>query len=67
MLTQRTRYSILAIVKLAREFGKGTLMINEITESERIPKRLLEAIPLELKNNEYLNSKLGKKGGFLLM
>ena len=35
---------MLALVKLAREFGKGTLMINEIAESEKIPKRFLESI-----------------------
>jgi Rrf2 family protein len=67
MLTNRTRYSILAMVRLAREFGKGTLMINEIAESEKIPKRFLEGILLELKKNGYLDSKLGKKGGYYLI
>ena len=67
MLTQKTRYSMLAMVRLAKEFGKGTLMINEIAESERIPKRFLESILLELKNNGYLGSRLGKNGGYFLM
>ena len=67
MLTQKTRYSILALVRLAKEFGKGTLMINEIAESEKIPKRFLETILLELKNNGYLASKLGKSGGYYLI
>jgi Rrf2 family protein len=67
MLTSRTRYSILAMVRLAREYGKGTLMINEIAESEKIPKRFLEGILLELKKNGYLDSKLGKKGGYFLI
>lgn len=67
MLTQKTRYSILAMQRLAKEFGKGTLMINEIAESEKIPKRFLESILLELKNNGYLGSKLGKKGGYYLL
>lgn len=67
MLTQKTRYSMLAMVRLAREFGKGTLMINEIAESEKIPKRFLEAILLELKKNGYLDSKLGKHGGYYLL
>ena len=58
---------MLAMVRLAKEFGKGTLMINEIAESERIPKRFLETILLELKNNGYLGSRLGKKGGYYLM
>ena len=58
---------MLAMVRLAKEFGKGTLMINEIAESERIPKRFLESILLELKKNGYLGSKLGKNGGYFLM
>ena len=67
MLTQKTRYSLLAMARLAKEFGKGTLMINEIAESEHIPKRFLESILLELKNNGFLGSKLGKNGGYYLM
>lgn len=67
MLTQRTRYSMLAMVRLAREYGKGTLMINQIAESEKIPKRFLESILLELKKNGYLDSRLGKNGGYFLM
>ncbi len=58
---------MLAMIRLAREYGKGTLMINQIAESERIPKRFLEAILLELKNNGYLGSKLGKNGGYYLL
>lgn len=67
MFTQKTRYSMLAMVRLAREYGKGTLLINEIAESEKIPKRFLESILLELKNNGYLGSRLGKKGGYYLV
>lgn len=67
MLTQRTRYSMLAMIRLAKEYGKGTLMINQIAESEKIPKRFLESILLELKKNGYLDSKLGKSGGYFLI
>jgi len=67
MLTQKTRYSMLALTRLARQYGNGTLMINEIAESERIPKRFLESILLELKKNGYLGSKLGKNGGYFLI
>lgn len=67
MLTQKTRYSIFALVKLATEYGKGPVQINQIAESEKIPKRFLESILLELKNNGYLDSKLGKNGGYYLI
>lgn len=66
MLTQKTRYAIFALVKLARENNQGPIQINQIAESEKIPKRFLEAILLELKNNGYLDSKLGKNGGYFL-
>ena len=58
---------MLAMVRLAKGFGKGTLMINEIAESEKIPKRFLESILLELKKSGYLGSRLGKNGGYFLM
>jgi len=67
MLTQKTRYAMLAMIRLAREYGAGTLMINDIAESEKIPKRFLESILLELKKNGYLGSKLGKRGGYYLL
>jgi Rrf2 family protein len=67
MLTQKTRYAILAMTKLAKEYGKGTLLINQIAESEKIPKRFLESILLELKKNGYLRSRLGKNGGYFLI
>ena len=58
---------MLAMVRLAKEYGKGTLMINEIAESENVPKRFLESILLELKKNGYLGSRLGKNGGYYLI
>ena len=58
---------MLAMVKLAKEYGRGILMINEIAESEKIPKRFLESILLELKKNGYLGSRLGKNGGYFLI
>jgi Rrf2 family protein len=66
MLTQKTRYAIFALVKLAREYDKGPIQIVQIAESEKIPKRFLEAILLELKKNGFLDSKLGKNGGYFL-
>lgn len=67
MLTQKTRYSILALTRLAKERENGPLLINYIAEKEMIPKRFLESILLELKKNGYLGSKLGKSGGYFLV
>jgi len=66
MLSKKTRYALLALTKLASEYGKGTIMIKEIAQSEHIPQRFLEGILLDLKNIGMLGSKLGKSGGYYL-
>jgi Rrf2 family protein len=58
---------MLALVKLAREYGNDTLQISEIARSEMIPQRFLENILLDLKKMGILGSKLGKSGGYYLL
>jgi Rrf2 family protein len=66
MLSKKSRYAMVALVKLAREYGKGPIQISEIALSEKIPQRFLENILLELKKKGVLSSKLGKSGGYFL-
>jgi Rrf2 family protein len=67
MLSKKTQYSILALVKLAKEYNSGPVLIGKISESERIPKKFLESILLELKRSGFLGSKKGKGGGYFLI
>jgi Rrf2 family protein len=67
MLSQKTRYAILALTRLAREVGNGAILISDIARSEAIPQRYLEAILLDLKKLGMLGSKLGKSGGYYLI
>jgi Rrf2 family protein len=67
MLSKKTRYAILALTKLAKEYGNGPLLISDIAECEQIPQRFLENILLELKKMGVLGSKLGKSGGYFLI
>ncbi len=67
MLSKKTRYAIKALTKLAKEFQKGPILISDISKTERIPQKFLEAILLELKNAGILNSKKGKGGGYYLI
>ncbi len=67
MLSKKTQYSFYALVYLAKEYQKGPVLIGNIAESEKIPKKFLESILLELKRNGYLNSKKGKGGGYYLI
>jgi Rrf2 family protein len=67
MLSKKTRYAILALTRLARESGKGAILIGDIAKSEHIPQRFLELILVELKKLGILGSKLGKSGGYYLI
>ena len=67
ILSKKTRYAIVALARLAREYGKGPMQIREISESEKIPQSFLENILLELKKAGILGSNLGKAGGYYLL
>ena len=67
MLSKKTRYALLALTKLAKEYGKGPVFISEISNSQQIPQRFLENILLELKKLGILGSRLGKSGGYYLI
>lgn len=66
MLTKKTKYALQALLALSRDYGRGPVLISEIAENERIPKKFLELILLDLKNNGILQSKKGKGGGYFL-
>ena len=69
MLSQKTKYALKALLLLAEDYKKrrqDSVLISEIAERGRIPKKFLENILLELKNRGMLRSKKGKKGGYRL-
>lgn len=66
MLSKKCKYAIHALVYLAERYQKGPIHIQEIAEKQRIPKKFLEAILLELRNAKILHSKKGKGGGYYL-
>lgn len=66
MLAKQTKYAMLAMAVLARNYGKHPVAITKIAESERIPPRVLEGILLKLKRNGFLQSTRGKTGGYSL-
>ena len=67
MLSKKTRYAMMALIRLAREYGRGPVAISEIADREKIPGRFLEGILLELKKNGFVDSTRGKTGGYLLI
>lgn len=66
MLSQKAKYGIRALLYLSRR-GEGVpVLIRDIAESERLPRKFLEAILLELKGAGILHSRPGKGGGYTL-
>lgn len=66
MLSSKGKYGIKALLHLAEHEGAGTMLIADIAAQNRIPKKFLDAILLELKNAGFLHSKKGRGGGYSL-
>jgi Rrf2 family protein len=66
MLSAKAKYGLKAALYLALHEGEGGILVSDIATSQRIPKKFLDAILLELKNNGLLSSKKGKGGGYML-
>lgn len=65
-LSKKTEYALRALIHASR-FPEGTtFQIKELAEKNRIPKKFLELILLELKNGGIMRSRRGVGGGYLL-
>ena len=64
MLSQKTKYALQALSKLAVNYGKGPTLIPLIAEEKGIPLRFLENILHELKQEGLLISHRGRNGGY---
>lgn len=65
-LSKKGKYALRALYYLAREHGKGPVLISSVSRVERIPRKFLEAILLQLRGSGILESKKGKGGGYAL-
>ncbi len=66
MLSKKSKYALKAMLVLAKEYGQGPVLISDLAQREDIPRKFLELILLELKNQGLLQSKKGKGGGYFL-
>jgi Rrf2 family protein len=64
ILSQRARYTIKALLMMARTGHH--LQATEIAHSQRIPKRFLEIILLELRRHGIIHNVRGRDGGYVL-
>jgi Rrf2 family cysteine metabolism transcriptional repressor len=66
-MSRKGEYALRAMIFLSLNYGLGPVRIQEIAERERIPKKFLEQILLELKNAGLLESRRGAGGGYRLI
>ncbi|TWI97559.1 BadM/Rrf2 family transcriptional regulator [Mucilaginibacter frigoritolerans] len=66
MLSKKAKYAIKALIFLAKNLDKPPMPVSKISELEKIPKKYLEVILLDLRNAGYLFSKKGVDGGYVL-
>src|SRR6266481_5413020 len=66
VLSRKSKYGLKALLLLAREAGRGPVLISELADRDAIPKKFLEAILLDLKRHGLVESKKGKGGGYFL-
>lgn len=68
MISNKCKYAIRALVHIANnEQDDKPVMTSNIAHEQQIPRKFLEIILRELRNNRILESKRGKDGGFRLL
>jgi Rrf2 family protein len=66
ILSQRARYTLKSLLMLSRTQTGRPLQTTEIANSQRIPKRFLEIILLELRRHGIIHNIRGPGGGYVL-
>ena len=68
MISNKCKYAIKALTYIARnDDGTKAVMTSDIAQEQDIPRKFLEIILRDLRNNRILESKRGKDGGFRLL
>lgn len=67
MLSKKATYALHALIALAETPREDALMIGEIAERKRLPRKFLEQILVDLKHHGLVASRRGKYGGYTLL
>ena len=65
-LSKRTEYGVRAVVQLARLWPNDFVQSRDLSKRENLPTKFLEAILLALRRGGFLESKIGREGGYRL-
>ncbi len=66
MLAQKTRYALRALLYLAGAEPGRSVQVGDIATTQRVPRKYLELILLDLKRAGFVNSRRGPGGGYTL-
>lgn len=65
-LSKQTEYGLRAVVQLARMGPRQFVQSRDLSQAEGLPNKFLEAILLSLRRGGFLESKVGREGGYRL-
>ena len=66
MLSQRTRYTIRALLHLADRYGEGPVQLGEIAEAQNIPPKFLTVMLSQMSRHGLVGTRRGREGGYWL-
>jgi Rrf2 family protein len=66
MLSQRTRYTIRALLHLADRYGEGPVQLSEIADAQNIPPKFLTVMLSQMIREGMVASRRGREGGYWL-
>ncbi|WP_454885983.1 RrF2 family transcriptional regulator [Sphingomonas oryzagri] len=66
MLAQKTRYALRALLYLAEAEAGRSVQVADIAATQRVPRKYLELILLDLKKAGMVASRRGPGGGYIL-
>ena len=66
MLSQRTRYTIRALLHLADRYGRGPVQLSEIAEAQNIPPKFLTVMLSQMSRVGLVGTRRGREGGYWL-
>ncbi|MCB2156184.1 Rrf2 family transcriptional regulator [bacterium] len=64
--SRKSEYALRALLALAAAVEEAPISVRELAEKNEIPRKFLEAIMGELRENGFVESLAGKKGGYRL-
>jgi Rrf2 family protein len=66
MLSQRTRYTIRALLHLSDRYGEGPVQLSEIAEAQNLPPKFLTVILAQMRRAGLVDTLRGREGGYWL-